>query len=99
VSVVEESRLIGIVLIGDVLKWCLDELKHESARLLWRRRFRGGPDRGDGGAHVLTLEEAMAEAARRVAPYFAILPKMNIAPFQEPFDLKPETPKTTPTEV
>jgi CBS domain-containing protein len=49
VPVVEESRLAGIVSIGDVMKWRLDEPKHEG--------------------HALTLEEAMAEAARRVAPH------------------------------
>ena len=32
VPVVEESRLAGIVSIGDVTKWRLDEPKHESAR-------------------------------------------------------------------
>ena len=69
VPVVEESRLAGIVSIGDVMKGCLDELKHESARASLARRFRGGPDRGDGEGHALTLEEAMAEAARRVAPH------------------------------
>jgi hypothetical protein len=46
---VKESRLAGIVSIGDVMKWRLDEPKHEG--------------------HALTLEEAMAEAARRVAPH------------------------------
>ena len=45
----KESRLAGIVSIGDVMKWRLDEPKHEG--------------------HALTLEEAMAEAARRVAPH------------------------------
>ena len=32
VPVVERSRLAGIVSIGDVMKWRLDEPKHESAR-------------------------------------------------------------------
>ena len=45
----KESRLAGIVSIGDVMKWRLDEPKREG--------------------HALTLEEAMAEAARRVAPH------------------------------
>jgi CBS domain-containing protein len=31
--VVEQGRLAGIVSIGDVVKWRLDEMKHESAAL------------------------------------------------------------------
>jgi hypothetical protein len=64
---IEENRLAGIVSIGDVMKW---RLEHTSPRgLPWHRQFCGGPDRGDGEGHALTLEEAMAEAARRVAPH------------------------------
>jgi CBS domain-containing protein len=33
VPVVEEGRLAGIVSIGDVVKWRLDEMERESAAL------------------------------------------------------------------
>jgi CBS domain-containing protein len=61
VPVVEESRLAGIVSIGDVMKWRLDEPKHESARaslapavhvdrIAAMAKPRAHTRRGDGGS-------------------------------------------------
>ena len=76
--VVEESRLAGIVSIGDVMKWRLDELKHEFARASlapavsrWTRSRR--------------WRKLRAELHR----IRKILPKMKVAPLQQPFDLGP----------
>ena len=60
----KESWLAGIVSIGDVMKWRLDEPKHKKKK----KKPEG---------HALTLEEAMAEAAFNVLTAFA---KFSISP-------------------
>jgi hypothetical protein len=86
VPVVEESRLAGIVSIGDVMKWRLDEPKHESARASLAQ-----------AVHVDRIA-AMAKATRShskrrwrklLVESHRIRQIRNIAPLEQPFNLRP----------